>query len=93
MINIGFDIGGTYIKAGILDENNNVLTDCYKPFPLEEKSKGVIMLMDQMIKEMLNSIDKSIESVRTIGVGVPGSLDLKKEIVIDAYNLGFHNFN
>ena len=85
---IGIDIGGTNIRASILDENYNIVDK----FKLENKVKlgpveNITMLCDEIKKRW------SEYEIKAIGVGCPGPLDLKNGIIINPPNLiGWENF-
>lgn len=86
---LGIDIGGTNIRAAILDEELNLIDK----FKMEnEVEKGPEYNLDKLILESKNRwSDKNIVS---IGAGCPGPLNIKKGIIIKAPNLkGWDNFN
>ncbi len=91
MIQIGFDIGGTNIKAGVLDDEFNILAENTKLFPRGENHEVVLETMEEMVFELLSVVKFKYEDISSIGVAVPGTLDTHNEIVLHAYNLGFHH--
>ena len=91
MIQIGFDIGGTNIKAGVVDNQFNILSENTRPFPRGENHKVVLDVMKGMVSELLSLAKFNNEDISSIGVAVPGTLDPNNETVLHAYNLGFHH--
>lgn len=91
MIQIGFDIGGTNIKAGVVDDQSNVLAENTRLFPRGENHEAVLETMEKMVFELLSLVKSKYEEISSIGVAVPGTLDTNNETVLHAYNLGFHN--
>jgi len=91
-IQIGFDIGGTFIKAGIVDDQLNVLVEIGRNFPGMENKDQVPAVIEDMVAEMLRQTGFQREDVRSMGIAVPGSLDKNNETVIHAYNLGFEQY-
>lgn len=91
MYRLGFDIGGSKIAAGVIDENMRVVARRTIPFPLWEPVRLVCEEMRGMAEEMAAELDVSPEDFGVVGAAVPGSLDPKEERVIHAYNLGFHD--
>lgn len=91
MIQIGFDIGGTNLKAGLVEDDGNILMEAMKPFPRGESHTLVLDIMEEMVEELLLGANRNMGEVRSIGVAVPGSLDTQNEKVIHAHNLGFHD--
>lgn len=90
MYQIGFDIGGTNIASALLDDDLNTVRELSVPFPHGGSSKDVALLLRNMAEKLTVGLVE-ISALNGIGVAVPGSIDPKKEIVINAYNLGFHN--
>lgn len=85
---IGIDIGGTNIRASILDDNYNIIDK----FKIENEVK-------RGPKENINKLCDEIKrrwfkyNIKSIGIGCPGPLDLKKGIIINPPNLiGWENF-
>lgn len=90
-MNIGIDIGGTNIGAGLVDENLNII---YKVEVPTNKDKGydfveleIIAIIEEMIQKALE-FNQNIES---IGIGIPGIVDVKGHNVIYSANLNWNN--
>ena len=79
---LGIDIGGTFIKFGIVDENYQIKSYCVPT----EADKGDIHLVNQVI-EKAKEIRKEIDFDR-IGVGTPGTIDSEKGVVIQDASTG-----
>jgi len=90
MFQIGFDIGGTNIAAGVVDDSLNILAKADIPFPKGCTCESLSLLLkniaDMFIRENVN-----LSELDSIGVAVPGSIDPTREHVINAHNLGLHN--
>ena len=85
---IGVDIGGTNIRACVIDEGNNIV-DKFKI--KNEVSEGPTKNIDNLY----NEINKRWQSynIKSLGVACPGPLDLKNGIIINPPNLiGWENF-
>lgn len=79
---IGIDIGGTNLRAAILDEECNLI-DKFKI--LNEVQKGPEYNLDKLISGIEERwLDKEIISV---GVGCPGPLDIKNGTILITPNL------
>lgn len=86
MYTIGIDIGGTQLRAALLDEEMNII-DSFKT--INDRSLSGAENMDRLIR-FIRSVD---EPIRGIGIGCPGPLDLKKGVVLNPPNLvGWDNF-
>ena len=80
--NLGIDIGGTSIKIGLFDLDDNLL-DSWK-LPTNKSSNGKYIL--QEIAEVIKS-KLVISEIRGIGFGVPGPV--AKNLVFSCVNLGW----
>jgi len=91
MYQIGFDVGGTNIAVGIVDNNMKIVQRSNIKFPTGKKYDFVSQIMANEVRDLL--IKESIKETNLsgIGVAVPGSIDSSGEIIIDAFKLGFHN--
>mgnify|MGYP002624960228 CR=1 FL=1 len=91
MLRFGYDIGGTNIAAGILDENKHLIEKGSMPFPRGRGTEAVIGVCTELYHMLLNCAQKTEAEIGGIGVAVPGSVNPQTGIVIDAHNLGFHH--
>lgn len=89
MFNIGFDIGGSHIAGGLYDENLRLVHRVEEAFP-----QGRPEVVPARIAAMAGRLfaDAGSGPVRSIGLAVAGSIDRARESVLNAYNLGFHDF-
>ena len=89
---IGIDLGGTGIKAGLVDENYKIVHTASVPTgaqrPQNEIIKDMAMLAIRVAKEAGYDIEKDVKS---IGVGSPGTCDSKNGVLIYANNINFEN--
>lgn len=91
MVRIGYDIGGTNIAAGILGESNRLLCKKSLPFPRGKGTAAVIDVCATLYHALLKEANLSESDVSGVGAAVPGSVDIKNGMVIDAHNLDFHH--
>lgn len=76
--NIGIDIGGTYIKLGVV-KDGKILKKEVIPCPSKDSPEVLIDLLKNKIKKNKN--------IQTIGIGIAGLIDHKKGIVRTSPNL------
>ena len=89
---IGLDLGGTNIKAGLVDETPNVLASASVPTPLEGGPDSVISVMSDLAWRVAAEAKLGMEEVSCIGIGSPGPLDFKNGVVLALPNLqGWQN--
>jgi glucokinase len=84
---IGVDLGGTFIKFGLLDKNYRASDIFQLPTPVDGGSKGVIEQMVAGVKRLIETkrLDKS--DVLGIGIGSPGPLSIAKGVVLAMPNI------
>ncbi|CUT02573.1 ROK family protein [Candidatus Kryptobacter tengchongensis] len=72
---IGVDLGGTFIKAGIVDETGNIIIEDSIPTEAEKGPSHVI----EQISKIVNKLNENFENGEIIGVGIgaPGQVDLQ----------------
>lgn len=88
---IGIDLGGTNIKAGVVNENFEIIakatTKTLCPRPAKE-------ICDDMAKVSIEAAQKagiSIDDVEWIGIGTPGIADNVNGTIPYSNNLDFHD--
>lgn len=87
----GIDVGGTYIKAGIIDEKCDILcTKKIKTTPDEPNflANSIIKIINLLLEE--NKI--KAKDVLGIGVGLPGLIDSKNGVLGFSGNLKLKNY-
>ncbi|MBU0700808.1 ROK family protein [bacterium] len=83
---IGIDIGGTKIDAGIIDSSGKILKKTRIYTKAHEGLDAVVQRIYDAI-ELVAADSKA--SIRGIGIGAPGQVDVKNGIVIFAPNMGW----
>ena len=82
---IGIDLGGTFIKFGLLDEGLNATETFQLPTP--QGADAVIAQMAEGARQAMDRFGVAESDIVGVGIGSPGPLDIKKGIVIDMPNL------
>ena len=87
----GVDLGGTNIKAGIIDENGNVIHKDLAPTGAGRPYGEIIEDIARLVKKVIadSGVDEGL--IKSIGIGNPGTCDVDSGVVICASNLGFEN--
>lgn len=88
---LGYDIGGTNIAAGILNPENRLIAKASLPFPRNLGTDAVIEVCVKLYRTLLEQANLTSYLISGVGAAVPGSVDIKHGVVIDAHNLGFHH--
>ena len=91
MLYIGIDVGGMSIKAGLVDEEGNILFKHSCPTGVE---RGYVAVIRDIANLGLQTVEKSghsMDEVRSIGIGIPGIMDQRTGIVPFCTNLAWHD--
>jgi len=80
--NLGIDIGGTSIKIGKFDLNGNLIDVYTIPTNINNHGEEILTEIVDLIKSKI-----VVESIRAIGIGVPGPVS--HNIVYGSVNLGW----
>ena len=92
MFYIGVDLGGTNIKAGVVDASGGVLVKDAIETQAEGGPSVVIKRICQIIDAVREKGSLSWKKIGGVGVGAPGTLDHKKGIIFHPPNLpGWRN--
>ena len=85
---IGIDLGGTNLRAGIVDlETGTVLKIKSVPTLAREGHDAVMARMADLVETIIAEDGLLIADVGGVGIGVPGVLDLEKGTVVFLPNL------
>lgn len=84
---LGIDLGGTFIKGGIVDDAGNILLRDKVPTEREQGAKVVIRSIVTLCRSLLERAGLSTSDVEGIGMGVPGMIDSERGEVIYSNNL------
>lgn len=91
MYRAGIDLGGTNIKAGIVDENQRILLEDSVPTLVERPYQQVIADMANLVKRLLNQLEIAERELAGVGIGSPGTVDAERGVVAYSNNFGWEN--
>lgn len=91
MYYIGLDLGGTAIKGGILDENNAIVTRRSIPTEAEGGADHVIGRLAELARTLVSDAKLKEGDIGGVGVGTPGPVEPKSQVVLLAPNLKWKN--
>lgn len=85
---IGIDLGGTFIKGGVVDETGKILFKDKIPTGKERPADAVIADMGSFVCVLREKAGGHVEAV---GVGSPGAVDSERGVISFNGNLGWRN--
>jgi glucokinase len=83
---LGIDVGGTSIKAALVDVNGRVLAERVEPTPVAQGPAAVV----ERLRATANDLARE-SGVSAVGVVVPGAVDPGLGVAIFAANLGWRD--
>lgn len=90
---IGIDLGGTFTKFALLDEQMRLGGQCQLDTPVAQGPEGVVRVMVEGCGRLIRENNVSPDQLVGVGVGSPGPLDLDAGLVIAMPNIpGFDRF-
>jgi glucokinase len=84
---VGIDLGGTNLKAGLLDERAAVKCRFSIPTEAERGADRVIANIAGAVERAIAEADVKYEEVVGVGIGSPGPLSHKEGVIISPGNL------
>lgn len=84
---VGVDVGGTAIKMALITPEGELVAKTQEPTPVALGEDGILQQIAAMMNELLHAHGYTMEQTRGIGVGVPGPIDAKNGVVLQAVNL------
>lgn len=93
MYNIGIDIGGTNIKAAIVNDDGVVIDKKITPTIKDRLPTEIIKSIVGLVRELLSENGLETRDISAMGIGSPGIVDAEQGIIIYTSNLPFRNLN
>ena len=91
MYQIGFDVGGTNLKVGVVHDNMEMVARRNVAFPKGETYQNIASIMAEQVIELAKEVSIPVTDFKSIGVATAGSIDAGGSVIVNAHNLGFHD--
>jgi glucokinase len=91
MYRIGFDVGGTNLKVGAVNDSMEIVARRNFAFPKGETCERIAELMAAQVNSLAAELKLGAAEFQSIGVATAGSIGAGGEIILHAHNLGLHN--
>ena len=88
---IGIDLGGTNIAVGLVDETPRVVASLSRPTNSQRPYQEIVKDMAELCREVTESSGYTMNDIKGIGVGNPGTVDNDKGEIIYANNLDWYH--
>lgn len=91
MFNIGIDLGGTNIKAGVVNGDYKIVASASVKTNLPRPAEGIVDGICEAVDIALKSAGVDLKDINAVGIGTPGSANRETGEVLYSNNLGFRN--
>lgn len=88
---IGIDLGGTNIAAAVVDEYGVIYGRAKRKTLSPRPYNEIFDDMAICAREAAENSGIPFEDIKSVGIGCPGSIDMKSGVIEFSNNLGFHN--
>lgn len=89
---IGVDLGGTNIAIGIVSEEGKILIQGSTPTLKERPIDEIVADMAKLIDKLCDDLGVSLDDIKGVGIGSPGSIDFEKGEVVYSNNLRMEHY-
>ncbi|AMB98917.1 glucokinase [Aerococcus urinaehominis] len=88
---IGIDLGGTSVKLAVVDSQRQVLDQWSIPTDVSDQGQHIVNDIVATIIDRLGQLNLSLDEIKAIGMGSPGTIDHDLGQVKGAYNLNWQD--
>ncbi len=88
---VGIDLGGTNIKAGIVNEKQEIIRESSVPTLVERGEKPIMDDMAALVERLLKEEGLTKKDVIGVGIGSPGMIDAQTGMVVYSNNFDWEN--
>lgn len=88
---IGIDLGGTFIKGALVDQNGSIVMKKTIPTHAVKGAQHVMEQMSSLVLELMRHPEVAFSKIAGIGMGIPGVIDYATGTAIQVVNLGWNN--
>ncbi|MGE5630465.1 MAG: ROK family protein [Caulobacteraceae bacterium] len=88
---VGIDLGGTAVKAGLVDRKGNILAQSSIETGVGRDYRLIVADMERQIEDLVQGCGKDIKDIESIGIGAPGLMNYDSGYVIYCTNLFWNN--
>lgn len=91
MYQIGFDVGGTNLKVGVVSDHMEIVASRNVAFPKGQDYEQIAALMAEQVYGLAEECRVSATEFKSIGIATAGSISADRLMILHAHNLGFHH--
>jgi glucokinase len=87
LLYVGLDVGGTTMKAAVVDDAGKDFPSVTLPTEAAKGQEHGLNQMCECIRRAIAGAGMAVSDIAGIGVATPGTMDLKKGLILDPPNL------
>ena len=91
MYYVGIDLGGTGAQAGVVDAKGKILVKNSIPTKELDGYQAIVKALVELTMSVIFDSGLTLDEIKSIGIGCPGSIDDKKGVVYYSNNLVMKN--
>ncbi len=84
---VGLDVGGTFMKAGVVDDAGKTLSSVSLPTEVQRGQDKGLERMCETIRAVVKAAGLEMDRIAAIGVATPGTMDIPGGMILDPVNL------
>lgn len=88
---VGIDVGGTFVKCGIVTETGEIVIKDKIPTGKDRDYRAIVSDISSFVKDLADRAGLSFMQIVAIGGGVPGTIDSRDGIVVYSNNIRWKN--
>lgn len=87
LLYVGLDVGGSTMKAGVVDDAGRPLSGVSLPTEAERGQDFGLQRMCETIRAAVQAAELRLDQIAAIGVATPGTMDIPGGVILDPPNL------
>lgn len=84
---VGLDVGGTSMKAGVVDDSGRPLSAVSLPTEAQRGQEFGLERMCETIRAAVDAAELRLDQIAAVGVATPGTMDIPAGLILDPPNL------
>ncbi len=90
-VSVGIDLGGTFIKGALIDEQGNLLVKDEVPTEASNGAQWILKRIEELTLQLIVQSSTKRSEVVGLGIGIPGFIDPSRGLAEEVINIGWHD--
>ncbi len=88
---VGIDLGGTFIKGAVVDEEGTIVIKEEIPTHAERGPADILRRIEELVRVLIGRSGVELSECAGVGIGVPGFIDTEAGVAVEVINIGWKN--